>query len=138
MEKKEIFTKIMEETPQIALASSRGDQSDVRLLVGIYKNARIYISTIKDSPKTVEFENPKVSLTTLLTETGVARVRKACIRESELSPVDLLEDFSKKSPGYEKTLEKMGDKLVIYEITFDQVEMTTKEGLLVLKGEELR
>lgn len=137
MEKIKIFEEIMGKSQQLVVASSMNDQSNLRLMRFFYREGTIYLTTVKESPKVKEFENPKVSFTTLLTDQGVIKVPAGLIKKSQLSAEELLQMFHEYGPTKDPLLDEKASELIVYELSFKEALMTTKSGLHIVTKNDL-
>lgn len=123
------FNKIMENTNEIALATSVNHSPNVRIVNFHYdtqKKGIVYFSTNRDNPKTLEFsQNNKAAFTTVPVGTVEhVRVANATIQKSNLTIYDLKEAFIKKIPSYEVIIAQIGHMLDVYEIHFREASVT--------------
>lgn len=123
------FNRIMNEQLEVALATSVDNIPNVRIVNFYYdeKNKGIlYFSTFKENNKILEFErNNQTSFTTIpQNKTEHVRVRNSVVKKSSLSIFDLKDEFSTKIPGYESTINDVGDYLELYELHFDKATVT--------------
>lgn len=123
------FGKIMESCPTMALATSRDNSPNVRIVTFCYdpKNKGVvYFTTFKNSPKTKEFEqNARVAFTTIPVVPGSAvRVADAIVKKSELVVADIKDGIIKKYPSYEATAQNLGHLLEVYELHFQTATVT--------------
>lgn len=115
------FNQIMENTANIALATSVNNIPNVRIVNFCYdvtKPGIAYFSTVRDNPKISEFEkNEKVAFTTIPNE-GNAHIRttKAIVQKSKLPMDDVKNLFLAQVPGFDETLSEIGDLLDVFEI----------------------
>ena len=123
------FNKIMEKTINMALATSIDNTPNVRIVSFCYdtnKPGIVYFTTIRDNPKTTEFEkNAKVAFTTIPTE-GWAHVRatNAIITRSPLSINEIKPLFLAQVPGFDETLSQVEELLDVYEIHIKKAVIT--------------
>lgn len=112
---------ILEKTNQAALATAVQGIPNVRIVNFVYDINRpgtLYFSSDRGNQKVKEFnQNNKVALTTIPTE-GIPHIRshKAVIQKSKFSIDEMKELFIEKVPGYDKTIEAIGDTLEVFEI----------------------
>lgn len=123
------FNRIMNEQLEVALATSVDNIPNVRIVNFYYdvKNKGIlYFSTFKENNKILEFErNNQTSFTTIpQNKTEHVRVRNSVVKKSSLSIFDLKDEFSTKIPGYESTINDVGNYLELYELHFDKATVT--------------
>ena len=116
------FKRIMFNQQKMALATSVGDQSNVRIVNFVYDEEKkcAYFSTFKGTKKIEEIEeNSKVSFTTVPDNgTEHVRVHFGKVQKSNFTTYDVAEAFSKKIPGYDENIKQAGDLLDLYEISF--------------------
>jgi len=123
------FNRIMEETTEIALATSVNNIPNVRV-VNFYYNPRnkgvVYFSSFRGHAKTLEFtQNNIVAFTTIpVGSSEQVRVTNATIKKSDLTIFDLKDEFIKKLPSYEMIISQAGEMLDIYEIHFIEAGVT--------------
>lgn len=127
------FNRIMENTTNLALATSENGIPNVRVMTFYYdtqKEGVVYISTFNKAPKTQEFlQNNKVAFTTIpVGSSEFVRVTNATVQKSDLTVYDLKDGFIKKFPGYEATIAQAGAMLDIYEIHFKEANVTLGLG----------
>ncbi|MEG0353966.1 MAG: pyridoxamine 5'-phosphate oxidase family protein [Cellulosilyticaceae bacterium] len=123
------FNRIMEEQSEIALATCVDNIPNVRV-VNFYYDTRnkgvIYFSTFADNAKIEEFSKNKIVAFTSIPHEGNEHVRVvgATVKKSELTVYDLKEAFIKKNSDYEITIEQVGDQLILFEVKFEQADVT--------------
>lgn len=123
------FNRIMDSTTNMAIATAVDNIPNVRIVNFCYDPKRegvVYFSTQRVAPKTTEFaQNNKVAFTTIPRE-GAEQVRvyNATIQKSDLTIHDLKDAFIQKYPEYKIVIEKVGDRLDIYEIHFKEANVT--------------
>ena len=122
------FLEIMEKTTDMAIASSdSSNQPNVRIVRFYYNSDEkiLYFLTLKNSQKTVEFEqNNKVAFTTIPIE-GVKHVKaKGIIRKSQKSVQDLKNKFIEKIPEIKKNFDEGENFMVLYEVSFTKATVT--------------
>ncbi|WP_194191588.1 pyridoxamine 5'-phosphate oxidase family protein [Clostridium chrysemydis] len=123
------FKRIMLSQTELALATSVDNIPNVRIVNFYYdisKKGVIYFSTFSDNLKVEEFKkNNIVAFTTIPSnEIEHIRVNKANIFKSNLTILDLKEEFTKKIPDYETTINEASEYLSLYEIHFNQATVT--------------
>jgi len=127
---KQQFEKVMGETVNMALATSIGDQPNVRTVTFAYdesKSGKLFFATFKENQKTKEFQqNPKVACTPLSMDLEAeVQVRIfGTVKKSDLTMDKLVEMISKKFPSGADTLETGGEMLDIYEVCFKDAHVT--------------
>jgi uncharacterized pyridoxamine 5'-phosphate oxidase family protein len=134
------LNRIMENTTNLALATSVKDVPNVRILNFYYnpENKGIaYFASFKGSPKTLDFlQNNRVAFTTV--PVGISehvRVTTATVQKSSLTIYDLKDEFIKKLPEYEMTISQAGHMLDVYEIHFAEANVIlgiNKNGKITL------
>lgn len=123
------FSRIMAEQTQIALATCTEGHPNVRIVNFCCDSARkgvIYFSTFSSNQKVIEFQqNSKVAFSTI-PSTGNAhvRVKNAIVQKSEQTIYDLRDAFVQKIPEYEMTIKQAGKYLVLYELNFEEADVT--------------
>ena len=129
MELKETFELIMEESPQIALATikANGKKPDVRLMCFYYdlNTKKIYFCTFEGSPKVEQFEkNAYVAFTTYALKDDIAaRVDKAYIQRSDIDKAIILEKLSHKLELFNEIKKGDTSNIIPYEISFEEVHL---------------
>lgn len=129
MDYKNEYNRIMAEQSEIALATCIGENPNVRIVNFCCDSAQtnvIYFSTFGDNQKVQEFvQNPIVAFTTV-PHVGNAhvRVKNAMVKKSNKSIYDLKNEFIKKAPDYEMTIEQAGEYLVLFEVHFKEAKVT--------------
>lgn len=123
------FNRIMLSQTELALATSVDNIPNVRIVNFYYNIAKkgvIYFSTFSDNLKVEEFKkNNIVAFTTIPSnEIEHVRVNKANIFKSNLTILDLKDEFIKKIPDYETTINEASEYLSLYEIHFNQATVT--------------
>lgn len=134
------FDKIMEGSMNIAIATSQNNVPNVRVVTYYWDSQNkgvVYFSTFRQSPKTMEFsQNNKVAFITVQDTPGAAfvRVTSAIVQKSNLTVDDIKDRFIKKFPGFASMVEQAGPMLDIYEIHFNEVNVTSnfKTGAVTL------
>ena len=123
------FNRIMTEQSEIAVATCVGGNPNVRI-VNFYcdsnQNGVIYFSTFGDNQKVEEFKkNPVVAFTTVPHGSNAhVRVKNGIVKKSSKSIYDLKDEFVKKIPDYEMTIEQVGEYLVLFEVHFKEADVT--------------
>jgi uncharacterized pyridoxamine 5'-phosphate oxidase family protein len=129
MDYKNEFNHIMAEQNEIALATCIEGTPNVRIVnffCDATQNSVIYFSTFRDNQKVEEFgKNDTVAFTTV-PHVGNAhvRVKNAVVKRSSKSIYDLKEEFIKKTPDYEMTIEQAGEYLALFEVHFKEAKVT--------------
>ncbi|MBB6713269.1 pyridoxamine 5'-phosphate oxidase family protein [Clostridium gasigenes] len=123
------FNRIMVSQKELALATSVDNIPNVRIInfyYNISKKGVVYFSTFSDNPKIEEFAKNNIVAFTTIPSNGNehVRVNKALIQKSNLTIFDLKNDFIKKIPDYEITINEVGNQLSLYEIHFNQAIVT--------------
>lgn len=127
------YEKAMENTATLALATSVSDEPNVRIVTYYYDNTRnnvICFPTFKQSPKTMEIaQNKKVAFSTIPDGTvGIVRVKNAIVKKSELTVYDIQNGITRKYPSFGTTVANMGAMMEVYEIHFEEAEVTVNYG----------
>jgi uncharacterized pyridoxamine 5'-phosphate oxidase family protein len=122
MNEKKEFEKIMGKTERIALASAVDDIPNVRIVNFVFSASEkvLYFVSTKGDPKEVEFaKNSNVAFTTIPTR-GLAHVRVhyATVAQSKKTVFDVADIFIAKMPWYQENLEKNGNDMILYEVSF--------------------
>jgi uncharacterized pyridoxamine 5'-phosphate oxidase family protein len=123
------FNRIMVSQKELALATSVDNIPNVRIVNFYYDITRkgvLYFSTFSNNSKIEEFAKNNVVAFTTIPSNGNehVRVNKANIQKSDLTIFDLKNEFIKKIPDYEMTIEEAGNQLSLYEIHFKQATVT--------------
>jgi uncharacterized pyridoxamine 5'-phosphate oxidase family protein len=122
MDGKKEFGKIMGKAERIALASAVDDVPNVRIVNFVFSVSEkvLYFASTKGDPKEAEFsKNSNVAFTTIPTR-GLAhvRVRHATVARSKKTVFDVADIFIAKMPWYQENLERNGNDMVLYEVSF--------------------
>lgn len=127
MNTKKEFERIMKEQKEIALATSLGEVSNVRIVNFVYdEEAKVLLfASFEENNKVKEFkQNNKVSFTTI-PHTGNEHIKaKGEVNKSIYSIFDKKEQFISKIPDYQEMIEEAGECLVLYELTFQEAIVT--------------
>ncbi|MBD5643889.1 pyridoxamine 5'-phosphate oxidase family protein [Clostridium botulinum] len=123
------FNRIMVSQKELALATSVDNIPNVRIINFYYNISRkgvVYFSTFSDNSKVEEFaKNDAVAFTTIPHAGNEhVRVNNATIQKSHLTIFDLKDEFIKKIPDYEITINEVGNYLSLYEILFNKATVT--------------
>lgn len=123
------FNRIMREEKEIALATCNEGNPNVRIVNFCYNSTSkgvIYFSTFGDNQKVEEVEkNPDVAFTTVPHEGNAhVRVKKGTVQKSNYTVYDLKDEFIKKIPDYAMTIEQAGEYLVVFEVHFQEADIT--------------
>ncbi len=123
------FNRIMVSQEELALATSIDNIPNVRIVNFYYDITRkgvVYFSTFSNNSKIEKFvKNNVVAFTTIPSnENEHIRVNKTNIHKSDLTIFDFKNEFIKKIPDYEMTIEEAGNQLSLYEIHFRQATIT--------------
>ena len=118
----------MEKTTDMAIASSdSSNQPNVRIVRFYYNSDEkiLYFLTLKNSQKTVEFEqNNKVAFTTIPID-GLKHIKaKGIIRKSQKSVQDLKNKFIEKIPEVKKNIDEGENFMELYEVSFTKATVT--------------
>lgn len=122
------FNRLMEESKNIALATSRDNLPNVRILSYSCDDKNkgvVYFLTFKGTQKTVELEdNNKVSFTTIPNGTSeVIRVADAAVNKCE-GDIDRIKSIIiKRFPEQEGMISNSGHILDFYEIRFNEANV---------------
>lgn len=133
------LNRIMENTTNLAIATSVNNTPNVRIMTFYYDTQKkvAYVSTFNKFPKNNEFEqNNNVAFTTIPVGSGeFVRVTAAEVRKSDSTIYDLKDGFIKKFPEYESRIAQGGAMMNVYEIHFKEASVTLgfgKQGRVVL------
>ncbi|MDI9218971.1 MULTISPECIES: pyridoxamine 5'-phosphate oxidase family protein [Clostridium] len=129
------FIRVINETNRIALATSVDNIPNVRI-VNFCNNPQnkgvVYFSSFRSHPKTLELsQNNIVTFTTIplsLESSEHIRVKNATVKKSNLTIYELKDEFTKKLPGYDDIIEKFGEMLDVYEISFNEATVVLDLG----------
>lgn len=128
MNMRDEFERMMREQREIALATTTDGLPHVRIVNFYYapEEHRIYFATFKDNEKVVELAaNPNIAFTTVPHNDTTEHVRASGRAVKSAHTVyDLANLFAAKIPGYQETIDAVGDDLILYEITFDMAVVT--------------
>ena len=122
------FLEIMKKTNNMVIASSDSNNQPNLRTVNFYYSPDekiLYFLTLKNSQKTVEFEqNNKVAFTTIPID-GLKHVKaKGIIRKSQKSVQDLKNKFIEKIPEIKKHFDEGENFMVLYEVSFTKATVT--------------
>jgi uncharacterized pyridoxamine 5'-phosphate oxidase family protein len=123
------FNRIMVSQEELALATSIDNIPNVRIINFYYDITRkgvVYFSTFSNNSKIEKFAKNNVVAFTTIPSNGNEhiRVNKTNIHKSNLTIFDFKNEFIKKIPDYEMTIEEAGNQLSLYEIHFRQATIT--------------
>lgn len=129
------FNRVMNETNRISLATTIDNIPNVRV-VNFYNNPQnkeiVYFASFRGSSKTLELlQNNIVAFTTIPVSNESSehvRVKNAIVKKSDLTIYDLKNGFIKKLPSYKEIIEKSGDMLDVYEISFNEADVILDLG----------
>lgn len=130
MEPKEQLAEVLKGTSLIALATSVGDEPNVRIMDIFFDEKRnvVIFPTSSLSRKVKEFEaNDTVAFTTIPQGPGpVVRVQNATVSKSDWSIDEIKDSLIEKRPGFEMLLKGFGENVVVYEIFFTKAVIAAK------------
>ncbi|MBL4933523.1 pyridoxamine 5'-phosphate oxidase family protein [Clostridium paridis] len=134
------FNRLMEESKNIALATSKDNLPNVRILSYSYDaqdKGVVYFLTFKGTQKTFELEeNNKVSFTTIPDGTSeVIRVADAIVSKCEGDIDKIKSIIIKRFPEQEALISNSGHILDFYEIKFNEANVIlgpNKTGKVIL------
>lgn len=123
------FNRIMVSQEELALATSIDNIPNVGIVNFYYDITRkgvVYFSTFSNNSKIEKFAKNNVVAFTTIPSNGNEhiRVNKTNIHKSDLTIFDFKNEFIKKIPDYEMTIEEAGNQLSLYEIHFRQATIT--------------
>jgi uncharacterized pyridoxamine 5'-phosphate oxidase family protein len=127
------FYEVLNNAREIALATVVEDTPNVRIVNFVYdieKPGILFFTSNRNNQKVIEFkENHKIAFTTVPIE-GIPHVRshKAIVKKSEYSLNDLKPIFISRIPGYDETIEVLGDVLELFEIHVNEAKIVTGFG----------
>ena len=117
------FYEVLATTNLIALATSIENIPNVRLVNFCYDKKKpeiLYFATDRENQKVKEFGvNPKIAFTTVpLDGQSIPHIRsqKASVRKSDMKLSEVQDLFIAKVPGYDETIQAIGESLDVYEI----------------------
>lgn len=127
MNKRKEFLGIMREHKEIALSTAANDIANVRI-VNFYFDENtntIYFTSLEAQAKVKEFQiNNKVAFTTIPC-LGKEHIKaRGIVKKSEKSIFDLSDKFISKYPNFKEKIEKCGEYLVLFEISFKEAIVT--------------
>lgn len=130
MEPKEQLAEVLKGTSLIALATSVGDEPNVRIMDIYFDEKRnvVIFPTSSLSRKVKEFEaNDTVAFTTIPQGPGaVVRVQNATVSKSDWSIDEIKDSLIEKRPGFEMLLKGFGENVFVYEIFFTKAVIAEK------------
>ncbi|MCD8552317.1 pyridoxamine 5'-phosphate oxidase family protein [Seleniivibrio sp.] len=130
MEKYADYSRVLNSSKVLALATSVDNVPNVRLLSYVHDLSRpgvVYFATENHSRKVEEFwENSKVAVTTIPTD-DVSHIRSvdSSVSKSKFTIKDMSGKFAEVHDGYDKIIEAMGDVLEVYEISIKDCVVVT-------------
>ena len=126
MNYEQVLLQSLAATNRLALATAVANVPNVRMVNFCYDEKRpdiLYFASDRGNRKVFEFtENDKVSFTTIPHE-GVVHVRSsnAVVKKSELPLSEVKDLFVARVPGYDQTLDAIGESLDVFEIHIKEV-----------------
>jgi len=129
-----LYQKILQQTEKLALATSVDQIPHVRIVNFVQdpqKPGLLLFASDRTNDKVAELTaNPNIAFTTVPAE-GIAHVRshQATVKRSRYSVREAAPFFVAKIPGYDDTIEQIGDSLDVFEIQI-------REAILVSGFEE--
>jgi len=129
-----LYNELMENSADMALASSKDNRPNVRIvnfIIDSENKGLVYFSTFSDNRKIVEFsQNPKGAFTTIsVGNEKHVRVQDAEVKKSKLEVNDIKAEFIKKYPMFEGLFGQFGDAMEIWEISFSQARVIEEMGV---------
>ena len=130
MDAKQAFTKVMQESVNMALATSVEAQPNVRIVTFAYnpgREGRVVFTTFKGNRKIWEFEqNPQVACMPLPQEAEAdVQVRIfGHVQKSSVTLAEVVAAIGEKYPGGAETIQGGGDMMEIYEVCFSKAYVT--------------
>ena len=126
------FERIMREQREIALATTTDGLPHVRIVNFYYAPEEhcVYFATFKDNEKVVEIAaNPNIAFTTV-PHNGTNEHVRASGRavKSARTVYDLAALFAAKIPRYQKTIDAVGDDLILYDLALTEAIVSLKAG----------
>ena len=126
------FERIMREQREIALATTTDGLPHVRIVNFCYAPEEhcVYFATFKDNEKVVEIAaNPNIAFTTV-PHNGTNEHVRASGRavKSARTVYDLAALFAAKIPRYQKTIDAVGDDLILYDLALTEAIVSLKAG----------
>ncbi len=122
------FKEVMANEVDMALSTSKGEQSNVRIVNFYYppeKEGILYFATFKGNAKIEEMvSNSKVAFTTIpKVGNQHVRVKAGNAYKSKVTIYDLKDSFIKKDKNYEMIIDQAADQLEIYEVHFKEASV---------------
>lgn len=130
MELKTQFETVMQESVNMALATSVDDKPNVRVVTFAYdpaKAGRVFFTTFKGNQKTKEFaKNPHVACVPLPeSPEAEAQVRIfGTVQKSDVSLDEVVNIIDRKYSGNADTIKEGGPMMEIYEVRFTEAYVT--------------
>ncbi|GHT27309.1 hypothetical protein FACS18942_06410 [Planctomycetales bacterium] len=124
------YLEVLNQTHEIALATSVNARPNVRIVNVCCKAEQpniLYFSSDRTNQKVVEFgENSNVAFTSIPHE-GIEHIRSnnAVVRKSQYTINEVKELFLANIPGYDETLNAIGETLDVFEIHIKEAVIVT-------------
>lgn len=124
------FEKVMNESVNMALATSVNNQPNVRVITFAYdsdQRGKVFFTTFKGNQKIQEFnQNPNVALMPLPESPEAdSQVRIfGKVQKSSMTLDAVVALIAKKYPGDADTIKSGGEMMEIYEVIFDKAYVT--------------
>lgn len=122
------YHHVLAQTNELALATAVNNIPNVRIVNFVYDEQNpgiLYFASDRENQKVREFgQNPHVAFTTVPKE-GIFHVRShhAAVEKSSYAIGDLKELFVSKIPGYDETIEAIGEMLDVFEIRIKEASI---------------
>lgn len=125
----ENFKNVINDQDTIALATSYGDKSKVRIVNYVCDDnelGKIYFSTFKDCQKVNDFVlNENVSFTTIPNHNPVfIKVEDCKVKKSKIRINSIADKFIKKIPEYKEIIEYASESIIVFELHFKKALVT--------------
>ncbi len=125
------FYEVLDKAKELALATSVDNKPNVRIVNFVYdmeKPGVLFFTSNRNNPKVEEFiQNKNIAFTTIPTEDEIPHVRSkyATVIKSNCSLDDMKEHFIKRIPGFDETIEAIGELLDVFEIQIHKANVVT-------------
>ncbi len=127
------FYEVLNKAREIALATSVANIPNVRIVNFVYDTEKpgiLYFTSNRNNPKVNEFsQNNNIAFTTVPSgEIPHVRSNYATVKKSDCSLEDIKDLFIRRIPGYDETIEVLGDVLEVFEIQIHEAKVVTGFG----------
>ena len=130
MDAKLAFDQVMQNGVNIALATSVDCLPNVRVVTFAYdvkEPNKVYFTTFPGNTKTQEFQSNEKVCFVSLPEGALAQVQVRChgfVKQSARLLSEIAPLIVAKMPEYQGLLDQAGDILLVYEIIFEEAQVT--------------